>query len=60
MKTFSNDIVTPDLLNESITAAFNEQNTFFSQQVEKRLTPIKYLLIGIGIINIATLVAVLV
>lgn len=58
MKNFSNEIVTPEMLNESITTAFEKQNEYFAQQVEKRLNPIKYMMIGMLIVNIITLVLV--
>ena len=58
MKTFSDDIVTPGILQTAITTAFTEQNAFFEQQTKQQHKSIRIML-GVSIaLNIITLIAV--
>ena len=55
MKTFSDDIVTPEILKTSIQEAFNAQNEFFVQEIEKQMKPFYYALYGSLTLNLVVI-----
>lgn len=59
MKSYSNDVVTPDVLTKNIHEAFVAQNLFFESAVKKQTKMLKIMLIASLIINFVTAAAVI-
>lgn len=58
MRTFSDDIITPDKQAEAIKLAFEAQNAFFIHQIKTHTKPLKIavgVLIGMNLVTLGSL-----
>jgi len=59
MRSYSNDVVTPDVLTKNIHEAFVAQNLFFENAVKKQTKMLKIMLIASLVINTLTAAVVI-